>query len=136
LITAVDTSILIDVFIGDAKFGPASKAAVDAWALAGRLVACDVVWAEVAGMFPTAEAADAAMRKLGVEFLALTQAESLEAGRAWKAYRARGGKRDRVVADFLVGAQARGSANQLLTRDRGYFKTYFPALALVDPAKP
>jgi len=47
-------------------------------------------------------------------------------------YRRRGGTRARVVADFLVGAHARGNADRLLTRDRGFFGSYFADLEIVD----
>ena len=52
----------------------------------------------------------------------------------WRSYRAKGGKRTRVIADFLIGAHAVSQARRLLTRDRGFYRTYFQSLPLMDPA--
>lgn len=50
-----------------------------------------------------------------------------------KKYRAAGGKRDRVVADFLIGAHAVSQCDRLLTRDRGYYRKYFAGLSVTEP---
>ena len=67
-------------------------------------------------------------------FSALEQSAALEAGAMMAEYRRRGGTRAGVVADFLVGAHARGNADRLLTRDRGFFGSYFADLEIVDPS--
>lgn len=134
MITAVDTSVLLDVFGADRAFGRHSSRALRACRREGRLVACDVVWAEAASFFPSAEAASNALGRLGVEFLPVDEAAALGAAMAWKEYRVRGGRRDRLVADFLIAAHALTRADRLLTRDRGFYRTYFAALTVLDPS--
>ena len=55
------------------------------------------------------------------------------AGGVWKTYRESGGKRNRILADFLIGAQALLKADRLLTRDRGFYKKYFKSLVILNP---
>jgi predicted nucleic acid-binding protein len=134
VITAVDTSVLLDVFVADPAFGVQSREVLRACTREGRLVACDVVWAEVAASFPSEQSAQTALERLGVEFSALAAETALAAGRVFKDYRRRGGSRQRVVPDFLVGAHAQAHADRLLTRDRGFYRTYFRGLDIVDPS--
>ncbi len=98
VITAIDTSILLDVFGADPRFGSRSPKALRSCMMQGSLVACDVVWAEVAGFFPDPAVLTGAMSSLGIEFRAGSVEAALDAGRRWRGYRQRGGKRDRAVA--------------------------------------
>jgi predicted nucleic acid-binding protein len=134
VITAVDTSVLLDILRADAEFGPRSAAAMRASLAEGGVIACEVVWAETAASFPDAAHAASALAQLRVELSPLDVASSLAAGECWRAYRAAGGTRERVIADFLIGAHAQAQADRLLTRDRGFYRRYFSQLSIVDPA--
>ena len=92
------------------------------------------MWAEVATFFDSTAAASGAMDRLGVEFDPMTQPAAMQASESWRNYRRRDGRRDRVIPDFLIGAHALTQAERLLTRDRGFYRTYFSRLRLIDPA--
>jgi hypothetical protein len=134
VITAVDTSVLLDIFNADADFGPRSAEALRTSLSEGSVVACEVVWAETGASFATNSDATAAFASLRVDFSPLDAEMSLAAGTSWRAYREAGGTRERVVADFLIGAHALARADRLLTRDRGFYRRYFSELTILDPA--
>jgi predicted nucleic acid-binding protein len=136
VITAVDSNVLLDFLTHDPQFGIPSRNALRSAAGEGRLLACDVVWAEIAGCFPSISACSDTLRNLEIEFSPIQSGAAFEAGIAWKAYRARGGPKTRVAADFLVGAHALSQADRLLTRDRGSYRTCFKRLKILDPTTP
>lgn len=132
--TAVDTSVVLDVLGADAVFGAGSKEALKAAYSAGALIAGEVVWAEVRAQFEHDTAFEQAMNALGVSFQPMTHEASRLAGALWREHRRRNaGKRGRLIADFLIGAQALLSADALLTRDRGFYRDYFKRLRIVEP---
>ena len=91
-------------------------------------------WAETRVAFASDEAFAQAMQTLGVAYSAPTQASANLAGAICKKYRAAGGPRDRVIADFLIGAHAATQCDRLLTRDRGHYRKHFAGLAIVEPS--
>jgi predicted nucleic acid-binding protein len=125
--------VLLDVLGGDPDFGPGSREAVRDCRRNGKLVACDVVWAETAAWFPSEDEARVTLAKLEVEFSPLDEEAALAAAGAWRSYRDAGGARDRVIADFLIAAHAETHADRLLTRDRGFYRSRFSGLQVLDP---
>ncbi len=134
MITAVDTNVLLDVFANDPTFGSRSLAILRDCLADGPLIACEVVWAELVAAFPDTDAADRALGTIPVTFEPFGRAAATRAGAAWREYRRAGGPRERVIADFLVGAHAVEQADRLLTRDRGFHRLAFAGLAIVDPS--
>jgi predicted nucleic acid-binding protein len=154
MITAVDTNILLDVLIPDAPHSEESERALAEAAGAGALLISEPVYAELAAHFSEQEPLDRFLTDTGIR-LEPSGADALyRAGAAWSEYLRRrpatlacpqcGAAQDvrcdqcgasiqprqHVVADFLIGAHALVHADRLLTRDRGYYATYFGELTL------
>lgn len=87
------------------------------------------------GAFPDRGATEAALGRLSIAYSEVGRRASTRAGLAWRAYRRAGGPRERSVADFLVGAHALELADRLLTRDRGFQRTAFAGLTIIDPTQ-
>lgn len=135
MITAVDSNVLIDILGADPQFGRASLAAARRCRNEGLLIACDAVWAEVLAAFPDAPKTEASLARIPIEYSAMVQSAASRAGIEWRAYRRRGGPRERLVTDFLIGAHAAEQADRLLTRDRGFHRAAFAGLMIVDPSR-
>ena len=133
--SAVDSSVLLDILGPSARFGPASSRVLQRALAEGALVACEVVWAEVRAYFPNRSVFEGALAKLGVGFEACDPATAEAAGEAWREYRHAGGMRSTIVPDFLVAAHARLQADRLISRDRGFLRSSFSGLKVLDPTE-
>jgi len=132
--SAVDTNVLLDLLTGDAASADKARNALVEAESRGGMVICEIVTAELAAAFAgdskrmESFLADAHIR------LVRTPTEALaHAGALWRRYRAAGGPRTRVVADFLVAAHAIAAADCLLTRDRGFYGRHFKSLHVMAP---
>jgi len=133
MITAIDTNILLDILVPNEEFYEASAGAVEECATMGSLVICDVVYAELSIHFAAQRDCDVFLEANEIRVQSLTREAHFLASRAWRTYRQQGGKRTRILADFLIGAHAQKQATRLLSRDRGFYRKLFPSLALYDP---
>ncbi len=130
--TAVDTSVLIAIAIGESD----AEAWMDLLIAArfeGELADCDVVAAEFYAVLMDAKKFRRSLRDLGIVFSPTSLAASQLAGRIFKAYRRQGGPREHLVPDFLIGAHASEHAHRIAAIDRGYLRRYFPNLTVLRP---
>ncbi len=136
MISAIDSSVVLDVITGDRRFADASEAALRRARAEGRLIVCECVVAELRPAFDDSETFEEFLRDWQLEFVASSRESAALAGAHFSVYLARGGKAGRVVADFLIGTHAQLHADRLVARDRGYLRGCFSGLTVMDPASP
>jgi len=132
VITAVDTNILLDVFLPDPQWGEHSLRALEVAYNQGALVMCTIVYAELVPQFEERSSLDAALQKINCTIETLDRDVAFLAGQRWGLYRKQGGKRERIITDFLIGAHALLRAERFLTRDRGFYRQWFQDLVLLE----
>ncbi len=132
MITAVDTNVLLDVFSPDKKFAEESARLLKLAFNEGALVICDIVYAELVPQFKKRNLLDETLAKINIVPSAIDSDIAFLAGKKWELYRQSGGKRERIITDFLIGAHACLKAERFLTRDRGFYRSYFPDLSILE----
>ncbi|MBI1867843.1 MAG: type II toxin-antitoxin system VapC family toxin [Methylocystis sp.] len=131
--TLADTNVLIDILSRDPVWYSWSASRFAEQMTFGPLVIVDVVFAECAGGFASAEDVAQALSDLSVERLAMSDTALYLAGRVFREYRRRGGPKTNVLADFFIGAQANALGVPILTRDATRYRTYFPQVEIIAP---
>ena len=132
--TLVDSSVLLDVFTADARWGAWSAEQLTRAAQRGAIVLNAVVLAEVAPRFSRVELLRAALPSMAT-IEAIPAAAAFLAGHAHAEYRRSGQAREAILPDFLTGAHAAVTGRPLLTRDPRRVGTYIPGARLIAPAR-
>lgn len=131
--TLVDSCILIDVLIDDPHWADWSLDRLDALGGQAPLVINPLILAEISPRFERATDLEQALAGLPLRRDTLPWDAAFLAGQAFKAYRARHGKKTSPMPDFYIGAHALVAGMRLLTRDAPRYASYFPKLTLIAP---
>ena len=132
MITAVDSSVLLDVVCNDRQFADKSEAALRLASTEGSIIICECVIAEIRPAFQPSQF-NQFIEDWQLKFVPSSLESAILAGEYFSRYLKRGGKSANIVPDFLIGTHALCHATRLLTRDRGYLRDYFSNLKLMLP---
>lgn len=131
--TLVDSSVLLDVLTADVAWGEWSSQMLARARDEGRLVINPIIYAEISTGFDRIEDLDTAVEPADFDREPLPYAAGFLAGKAFLAYRRRGGARRSPLPDFYIGAHASVRGYRLLTRDAQRYRTSFASLELLAP---
>lgn len=131
--TLVDSNVLLDVLTEDPDWQAWSSTALADALDSGRVILNPIVYAEVSTGFERIEDLDAALPADLFVREPLPWPAGFLAGKAFLAYRRRGGGRATPLPDFYIGAHAAVHGYGLLTRDRARYATYFPGVQVISP---
>jgi len=154
---AVDTNAFRDLLSQDPIWAFSADRTLWAALELGPLTICPVVRAELGPSFEGPGQLEDLLNDFRIETDQFSAETLWQASQAWRAY-TRGHRRQmrcpncgqqfsarcnaceteitwrqHVIADFLIGAHAMVQADALITRDEGYYRTYFPKLRLIVP---
>ncbi len=135
MISALDSSVILDVVADDPDFAIASEKALRVALSEGLLLVCECVLAEIYPAFGARAVFEEFLRDWQLEFRPSSPESAILAGELFSAHLHRGGRQGRVVTDFLIGAHAQTHADRLVARDRGFLRDYFKDLTVIDPAE-
>lgn len=131
----VDSNILLDIATNDPKWAAWSGRALAECAEHAALMINPIIYAEVSIGFKTIEALNAALPSGIYERTPLPWEAGFLAGKCFLDYRKRGGQRTTPMPDFYIGAHAAIDQFAMLTRDDARYRTYFPKVEVLAPAK-
>jgi predicted nucleic acid-binding protein len=127
----VDTNILLDIYTQDPAWEKRSAAAIASAADSAALVINPIIYAELSVGIEKIEELD---QFLGTDFRRdpLPWEAAFVAGKAFLAYRRRGGLKTAPLPDFYIGAHAAVKGMEILTRDPKRYTWYFPTVKIIE----
>ncbi|MBI5520670.1 MAG: type II toxin-antitoxin system VapC family toxin [Desulfovibrio sp.] len=155
MITSLDTNILLDILIPDENHFQKSKGLLDEYVQKGQLIICEIVYAELASQFLSEKELKDFLSDTGIRLVYSTVEALCISGERWKVYVKNKKRafqcpqcgvstsitchkchspiivRQHILSDFIIGAHAFHHAELLLSRDRGFYRTYFKDLKVV-----
>ena len=131
--TLIDSNVLLDILTDDPRWADWSAGALADAAEAGPICINPIIYSEVSVRFTTVEALDAALPSRDYRREPIPWAAAFLAGKVFVEYRRNRGTKATTLPDFFIGAHAAVAGMDLLTRDTGRYRTYFPTVWVIAP---
>lgn len=132
--TLVDSNVLLDILTEDPAWLAWSGDALAQAAESGPVYINPVIYSEVSVRFTTIEALEDALPREDYRREPIPWEAAFLAGKVFVDYRRNQGTKSTTLPDFFIGAHAAISGFDLLTRDVGRYRTYFPTVPLIAPS--
>jgi len=130
---AIDSSVIIDLLSDNAGTADGAEASLRQCLSIGPVVVCDVALTEITTALRNGAEVQGVLEEVGIGYSPIESKSAVRAGEMQRRYRQRGGRRERTVPDFLVGAHALLQCDALITRDAAFFRDYFKGLKVIVP---
>lgn len=140
---SLDSSVIISHLVGDIHQADILPAVERLDALKAEIFLPLVCYAEIwtgvewapgeAERAQTTDALETILAAGRIQLVSDNVAIAREAARAQAEYRRRGGRREHLIPDFLIGANASHYTGRLLTTNPRDFLKYFPFLEILTP---
>lgn len=131
--TLIDTNVLIDIAARDPVWLQWSRLKLERARKDGSVLVNQIIYSEFSIRYETLEEVERALPADEFRREGLPWHAAFAAAKAFALYRRRGGSREKVLPDFLIGAHAAIRGYSLLTRDPSGYRTYFPDLDIIAP---
>jgi hypothetical protein len=152
MIAAVDTNIFLDILLPDPDYQGSSYGLLTKYMKTALLIISEVVYSELASQFDERSILNDFIHDMNIKIIASSPDALWAAAKAWKKYTGLQDKtiqcsqcgrkkifrcdtcnsiitcRQHIIPDFLIAGHALVHSDKLLTRDRGFYKTYFNEL--------
>ena len=129
----VDSNVLLDLFWDDPLWADWSQSILTTFSDQTTLYINTIIYTEVSVGFNRIEELESALRLGGFQILEIPKEALVPAGKVYYKYRKGKGTKNSPLPDFYIGAQAAVLGLDLITRDVGRYKTYFPTVNLICP---
>lgn len=129
----VDSDVILDIFLDDPKWADWSVTALANASHDSTLYINQIVYSEVSIGFEKIEELEFALHKGGFQMLEIPKEALFLAGKAFLNYKRGKGTKKSPLPDFYIGAQAAVMGMDLITRDKGRYKSYFPTVRIICP---
>jgi predicted nucleic acid-binding protein len=131
----VDSNIILDILLDDPNWADWSETALADAGQSSSLYINPIVYAEVSIAFQKIEELESALHGGGFQLLEIPKEALFLAGKAYLRYRKGTGTKRSPLPDFYIGAQAAVLGMDLITRDEGRYRTYFPTVKIKCPER-
>ena len=132
MISAVDSSVILDVLADNPRFAEASLDVLRMGAQQGKLIVSECVIAEIFPALSDPSKLKGMLSDWELEFVPSTFESAAVAGQMFAAYLKRSSEKRKVIADFLIGAHAQVRGYTMLTLDTDDFAAAFPNLPILS----